>query len=330
MIEQALRDLNPVQEPLAEVDAVRAAADLERILALPREPALPQRHRPHHAHGRRLAVIGVASVIALALVVGLPLLPWRSTSPAMAATPPVLAGALVQGGTGAPAARELRELAGAAERSDAPGVRGARYATWDLTTRVHGAEPVHSAVVPLEVSLTVAADGTWHRVAAYGRPVAGDLTATDLPAPGEVESDELFPPGRAPRIFPEPLAEDELGLRGQLAAAHPIDRLGTAELFVALTDLAKEQNPGPASRAAALRLLAGSPDVHSLGAMTDRDGRPGRGFAVDSDLTGLPTRYVLIVDPLTGRLLASEQVLTERAGRLDVDVPAVISYVVFR
>lgn len=329
MIEQALKELNPVKEPLAGLDAERAAADLERILTLPRETVAPAR-RPHHAHGRRLAVIGIASVIAVALVVGLPLLPWRTAAPAFAATPPLLTGELATGVAGAPAAAELNRLAVAAERSSARGRLGSRFATWDLTTRVHGGEPVRSAVVPLEVSLDVAADGAWRRVAAYGRPVAGDVNAAEIPRPGEIESDGTYPRSRAPRIFPERLAGDPAGLREQLAAAHPIDDLGTAELVVALTDLAREQTPGPRSRAAALRLLAEAGDVRQLGPLTDRLGRSGRGFAVDSDLTGLPTRYVLIVDPQTGRLLASEQVLTERAGRLAVEVPAVISYVVFR
>lgn len=329
MIEQALRDLNPVPDPRAAHDARRAAADLERIIALPRKQG-QARAQPRHAHGRRLAVIGVASCIALALVLGLPFLPWRSAPPALAATPPLLAGQLAPGTTGAAVANELDRLATIAAGSGVPGRPGSRYATWDLTTRVHGVEPVRSAVVPLDVSLEVQADGSWHRRATYGQPVAGDLTAADLPAAGETESDEVFPADQVPRLFPEQLATDAAGLREQLEAAHPIDALGTAELFVALTDLAREQTPVPQTRAALLGLLAEPPDVRGLGAMTDRDGRVGQAFAVDSDLSGLPTRYVLIVDPGSGRLLASEQVLTSRAGRLAVDVPAVISYVVFR
>jgi hypothetical protein len=328
-MEQTLRDLNPVPDPFAEHDAARAAAALERILALPREVDRA-RSKPHHAHGRRLAVIAVASGIALVLVVGLPFLPWRTAPAALAATPPLLSGQLAPGTSGQAVADELNQLAAAAARSDLSGRLGGRHATWDLTTRVHGAAPVRSTVVPLEVSLEVGADGSWHRTSAYGPPVAGDVNAADLPAPGEIESEEVFPPDRVPRIFPEQLAQDETGLREQLEAAHPIDRLGTAELLVALTDLAKEQTPSPATRAALLSLLAEPADVRALGSMTDRDGREGRAFAVDSDMTGLPTRYVIIVDPRTGAVLASEQVLTERPGRLAVEVPAVISYVVFR
>ena len=329
MIEQVLRDLNPVPDPRAGHDAKRAAADLEQILGLPRETA-QARPKPHHPHGRRLAVIGVASCIALALILGLPFLPWRSGPPGAAATPPLLTGQLATGTSGPAVAGELDQLASTAAGSDAPGRPGSRYATWDLTTRVHGAEPVRSAVVPLEVTLDVRPDGSWHRRATYGAPVAGDLAATDLPAVGAVESDDVFPADRVPRMFPERLATGPAGLRAQLEAAHPIGTLGTAELFVALTDLAKEQTPAPETRAAMLGMLAQPRDVRGLGAMTDRDGRVGRAFAVDSDMSGLPTRYVLIVDPQSGRLLASEQVLTTRAGRLAVEIPAVVSYVVFR
>lgn len=329
MIEQALRELNPVPDPRAGHDAKRAAVDLERIIALPRDAA-QGRPKLRHAHGRRLAVIGVASCIALALVLGLPFLPWRSAPPALAATPPLLTGQLAPGTTGPAVTGELDQLASIAAASDVPGRSGSRYATWDLTTRVHGAEPVRSAVVPLDVSLEVQADGSWHRLATYGQPVAGDLAANDLPAAGEVESDEVFPADQVPRMFPERLATDPAGLRQQLEVAHPIDSLGSAELFVALTDLAKEQTPAPQTRAAMLGMLAEPPDVRALGDMTDRDGRVGRAFAVDSEMSGLPTRYVLVVEPRSGRLLASEQVLTSRAGRLAVEVPAVISYVVFR
>lgn len=329
MIKQALRDLDPVPDPLAGHDAARAAADLEQIITLPRDTARI-RSKARHAHGRRLAVIGVASCIALALVVGLPFLPWRTAQPALAVTPPLLSGQLAAGTTGPAVADELDGLAEEAARSELPGRLGGSHAAWDLATRVHGGEPVRSAVVPLEVSLEVRADGSWRRRASYGRPVAGDRQAAELPGVGEVESDEVFPAGLTPSIFPERLAQDEAGLRQQLAAAHPIDRLGTAELFVAVTDLAKEQTPTPNARAAVLRLLAEPDDVHALGTMTDRDGREGQAFAVDSELSGLPTRYVLIIEPRTGRLLASEQILTESAGKLGVDVPAVISYVVFR
>ena len=115
MIEQALRDLNPVPDPRADHDAKRAAADLERIIALPREQGRA-RAKPRHAHGRRLAVIGIASCIALALLLGLPFLPWRSAPPALAATPPLLTGQLAPGTTGPAVGNELDQLASIPKR----------------------------------------------------------------------------------------------------------------------------------------------------------------------------------------------------------------------
>ncbi len=42
-----------------------------------------------------------------------------------------------------------------------------------------------------------------------------------------------------------------------------------------------------------------------------------------------PARYLMIFDPVTGQLLDSEQILTTSAGRLNVAIPAVISYTVY-
>lgn len=50
---------------------------------------------------------------------------------------------------------------------------------------------------------------------------------------------------------------------------------------------------------------------------------------VDSDYTGLPTRYIQIYDPDDGRLFATEDVLTADAGKLNVPIPSVISYETF-
>lgn len=44
---------------------------------------------------------------------------------------------------------------------------------------------------------------------------------------------------------------------------------------------------------------------------------------------GLPRRLVLVIDPGTGRLGSSEEILTTDAGKLGVDVPAVIGYRLF-
>ena len=62
--------------------------------------------------------------------------------------------------------------------------------------------------------------------------------------------------------------------------------------------------------------------------MTDRAGA-GLVAPLASDLGGLPDRRALILDPRTGTLLGSEELLTETAGALNVEIPAVIDYTAY-
>lgn len=68
------------------------------------------------------------------------------------------------------------------------------------------------------------------------------------------------------------------------------------------------------------------PGLELLGETVDREGRPGIAVGIESAGSGLPTMHTLIFDPLDGRLLSEEQVLTRTAGALGVPVPSVISY----
>ena len=52
-------------------------------------------------------------------------------------------------------------------------------------------------------------------------------------------------------------------------------------------------------------------------------------MSLTSAMSGLPTRYVLIFDQVTGQLLDDEEILTRTAGKLNVAIPAVISYTVY-
>ena len=95
-------------------------------------------------------------------------------------------------------------------------------------------------------------DGSGARTVRIGTPEipagydGGDF---DLPAPGMVIRDERYGPGQTPRIYAGALSAEASKLWDQLSQAHPISELGTGELFVAITDLYKEQVPDPAVRA---------------------------------------------------------------------------------
>jgi hypothetical protein len=117
-------------------------------------------------------------------------------------------------------------------------------------------------------------------------------------------------------------------VRRQLAVGHP-SSLGPAETFVAVSDLYNEQPVGPELRAAILRLLATLPGLRYDGTTVDRAGRNGFAISTESDLSGLPTEYLLVFDPATGQLLDSEQILNKSAGKLGVPIPSVIAYTVY-
>ncbi|WP_405091667.1 hypothetical protein OG767_00325 [Micromonospora sp. NBC_01392] len=78
--------------------------------------------------------------------------------------------------------------------------------------------------------------------------------------------------------------------------------------------------------AAVLRLLADLPGITVTGIVTDRTGRAGEAFSITSRAHGLPAQYTVIVDPRSGALWGYEEVLTTTAGKLNVTIPAVISY----
>ena len=304
----------------------RATSELHALLA-----GAPPRSR----RGRwGLVAAGAAAVLSIAVVVGTSLLDGGA-QPAYAATPPLLE---LDKPVSEDAAGRLREIAAeAAGSAEQPASRrGSSWDSWSLTTRIDGDE-VTSAVVPEQVQLRWTADRSGSLVGTAGEPYFptrehrqawqesghGDVAGTRL-------RDQRFAIGEFTPVYPQEPPPTAEAMTAYLGA----DLLRTAEdsagLVAAVSDLYREWRPGAVQRAAVLQVLAGDPDVETLGTTTDRLGRSGEAFGVESDASGLPTRYVLVVDPTTGQLLASEQWLTADAGRLDVPVPSVIAYTAFR
>lgn len=290
---------------------------------------LLREHGPLQALVRRRWLLGAAAaaagVLALSAV-------WlvRPVDPAYAATPPPAEFSAI----GADPATLLGDLA--ADAADDPAGAAAAatgWEEWSLSTQVAGAD-VTSAVVPQEVARTVAADGD-----ATLRTVAGTPSFPseeyerawrrdgEPVAAGEDLGTLVVPADQA--LFPDPPPTTADAMRDYLARAHPLDEGGTSQLFVAVSDLAREWTLDAPQRAALLEVLAAAPDVEVVGEGTDRAGRPGVALATESDRTGLPTRYLLVLDPASGAVLASEQQLTTDPGALDVPVPSTIAYTLF-
>ncbi|MEU1215608.1 hypothetical protein ABZ424_24980 [Streptomyces sp. NPDC005790] len=82
----------------------------------------------------------------------------------------------------------------------------------------------------------------------------------------------------------------------------------------------------PQQVAGVLRALATFEGVEYNGTVEDRSGRSGASFSVESAFGGLPNKQTVIFDPLTGKLLAHEEMLTKDPGELNVKIPSVIDY----
>jgi hypothetical protein len=165
-------------------------------------------------------------------------------------------------------------------------------------------------------------------------PASGLKAWLDAGLPLTGGRSEAHTTAHAPQQFPTALSTDAPTLQKQLLDAE----LGTdptggppanVELFTAIKDLRASAPIDGSLQAALLRVLAAQPDVVSLGTTTDRLGRVADAVAIDSDYSGLDTRYVLLFDPTDGQLLGSEDILVKSSGSLKLSIPSVISYVIY-
>ncbi|CUU60442.1 hypothetical protein Ga0074812_14018 [Parafrankia irregularis] len=311
-----------------ETAATDHTAVLARILDTPGDPG--RRGRSQSAARRRshalwLTPVGMAAVLVAIVVtqLGLP----RGTAPslAQAATPPPLTYQAEAG-----SAREaLLAVAGRIRAAEAPassstGYRYVRTQSWDLSTRIDGVQ-VRSAVLPEIREVWRAPDGSGRIRTVAGEP---QFPSEDARQAWEEEgrpiadpADETFPAGGLGAMYPADLPTGTTELAALLATSHPVEN-GPAETLVAIADLCLEQVPPAPVRAALLDVLASTPDLYFQGRTVDRAGRPALAVAVDSAMSGLPTRYTLLIDPTDGRLLGQEKTLTGTAGALGVPFPA--------
>ena len=301
----------------------RARADLDAVLATGPAPVAV----PAHPRARRLRLLPAPVAVALAAALALVLVVlWPSAGPAsrvlggggqaFAATPPPLQYRPLPG---APSARTLLEQI-AARTAALPADTGTgRYAHlvtdgWSLWTTVDG-KRVTSEVVPQSGESWTAEDGSGRVVETTEEPGERPRREDTRYGPGEQYADPAL----------RSLSADDDELRRQLEVGHPVAN-GPAERLVAVEDTVRAVPLQPAVRAALLRYLAATRGLSVTGAVTDRAGREGIAFSLDSDYSGLPTRYTVVVDPGDGRVLASEDTLTTTAGQLDVPIPSVIGY----
>lgn len=324
--EQRIRDLVQPLDPMR--DDERAAAmspQPEPGTTLDVEPA---RSRPRPVRRRRTVLAGAAAVALLGSG-----LVWSVVEPSSvrsyAATPEPLA--VVAPRQHQDDAAKLREIAQRAANSGVPARAAGRTAyikmkNWYLHSRISNQSTV-SVVRPEVRELWRHPDGSGRSVVTAGAPEfrspqdrrkwdgsSAPDRRTHRWAAGERD---LFTGKRPPTDVDE--------LRRWLHQ-RPSSAPEPLRTVTAVTDLLRNRVLLPQERAAVLRLLAEIPGMHHDGTTTDRAGRPGQAFSLESDAGGLPTRYTVIVDPDDGRFLGHEQMLTTSAGGLNVKIPAVTAY----
>ena len=330
-----LGPLDPAATPGGLATADRRSRDLAAILANDTPGALPVTPRP--VRPRRLAIAaGLAAVVAAATVIAvvtgvLPLAATQQTGPA--ATPPPLAYTLAASATTTTTASLLEQIAAHTERLAAE--RSTGYAhlktlEWSLWTRVDH-QAATSVIVPIQYESWRAPDGSTTLTRRYQKPrlhtdrERADWDRMGRPGATGKTTTEHFGPGSGMWSTSPPA--DPTSLAAYLAIGHPAQN-GPAETFTAITDLVGEQALTPLQRAALLRVLATVPGLAYTGDTTDRAGRHGVAVSVPGT-TGLASQITLIIDPATGRVLDQEELLLE-AGKLNVRVPAIITYEVYQ
>jgi hypothetical protein len=196
-----------------------------------------------------------------------------------------------------------------------------RSRNWSIGTTA-GGKNACTVFVTAERQQWIARDGSGRQASRTTSLTPGDACGT-----GEKlgSRDSRYGPGQLSLMYPKTLSSDPAMLRKQLNVGHPVSN-GPAEFLVAVNDLYLEQPVPPTVAAAIVGLVSQEPGIHYDGTTTDRAGRPGIGFSLESSYSGLPTQYLVVFDAKTGQLLDSEQILNKRAGELNIPIPSVIGY----
>jgi len=341
----AIRSLVGPTDPLDEhaqhaggAASPQAQALLASILATPRAaPVAPLGSRGAGSDSRSRPVLVAAAVVGL-LVVGVAMVGPGASTPAVAATPPVLPFAT---SSGTPAAPTLKRIAAAAEAlavwPAAGPYRYVRTEGWTLNSAVGGGR-VTSVLASQQVETWRLPDGSGRTRTTSGANLVdrvGSTETLDAALTKPATREQSLP---SADYVPPPLLDlNRLPYGDATALAMAVEHDTNYQipagphLADAIAHLFAEQPVPSAARAKLWRLFATLPGVTDRGELTDRVGRRGTAITLDDDGTahGLPERYLFIIDPATGQLLECDDVLTTDPGKLNVRVPAILSLTIY-
>jgi hypothetical protein len=329
----------PARALAGAADRPQARALRDRVLRTQRDPSVPlgpRRRRVPRRVRMTLLVAACVAVLAAGVVVASP---WGPTTPAVAATPPILDFGLV-GHTpfgeakGIPAASALLRLADGASARTADARSGSvayvRTDNWFFSATV-AASGSSSAVRPSTVETWTAPDGASIRRERSGAPLLLEGALPPDTGIGAVVT-ASFPAGTEVRPLADDLARaGQPGLRAALltaAGCSAPDRSDSTCLLQGAAMLHDQQVVPPAVDSGLWRMLAAERDLVTLGDVVDRAGRPAVAITTSLDAAA-PVRCVLLVDPLTGTLLGTELIAMSSDSGYVVTVPAVVGFTAY-
>lgn len=303
----------------------RAEAALQDLLTTSRVPAdqptLPSRRpvRRVPALTAGLVALIVAAVTGVAGTIGIPGI--GSGGSAYATTPDPL---LLPDGPGKPAGPALERLAEVAADQPEPDLDGRYRYTKIRAWYLHGTSSSEGTYSELEPNLVE----NWSAHDGSGRSIEIDEDG---------RSEQTYSPGEGAPLFDAgKLSTDPEALTRQLLARdEPSGQPDNPEIpddieFVrSLQTLLHHQGVVRPELQAALWEALSTKGLTNYGTVTDRGGRDGIAFALDDHYEHGHTRYLLVVDPDTGRPLSSEEVAITGSEVLNVRFPAVLSYEVY-
>ncbi|MFY1614673.1 hypothetical protein [Micromonospora sp. WMMD736] len=176
---------------------------------------------------------------------------------------------------------------------------------------------------------TIAGNSTTTRIALFEEQrrraddASGRVIRSRYPTGQRPTDDSAYRPGELDGSV-GPISTDPAALTAHIDATQP-RFLGPTAVIRGLVSLLGWRTPNQAARTAVLTVLSDTPGITYHGSVTDRAGRTGIGVSATAD----DIRFLLILNPTTGELLAYERAALTPPPGSDRTGPLVDDYHLF-